>query len=213
MNAILGEKLGMTQVFDEHARAFAVTVIKAGPCRVIQVKKPDSDGYTAVQLAYGEVKPSLVSKPESGHLAKAGAPPSRHLVEFRVDDAGPYRVGQEITIADVFEPGALADVTGISKGRGFQGVMVRHNFAGQGASHGNHKKHRAPGAIGACSTPARVFKGTRMAGRTGDDRVTTLNLRVVAIDPERHLLLLGGAVPGANGSLVMVREAVKRGRV
>jgi large subunit ribosomal protein L3 len=209
MNAILGEKLGMTQIFDEQARAIPVTVIKAGPCHVVQIKRPETDGYSAVQISFGEVKPNRVNKPDAGHFAKAGVAPTRHLVEVRVDDSTEYEVGQEITIGDVFEKGAKADVTGVSKGKGFAGVMKRHNFSGQGASHGNHKKHRAPGSIGACATPARVFKGTRMAGRMGGDRVTTLNLEIVAVDVERSLLLLGGSVPGPNGSLVLVREAVK----
>ncbi|HEX5671138.1 MAG TPA: 50S ribosomal protein L3 [Acidimicrobiia bacterium] len=211
MNAILGEKLGMTQIFDDQARAIPVTVIKAGPCQIVQIKSPDVDGYSAVQLAFGEIKPARVTQPVKGHFEKAGVAPTRHLVEVRVDDTASYRVGQEINIADVFAKGVLADVTGISKGKGFQGVMKRHNFAGQGAAHGNHKKHRAPGSIGACATPSRVFKGTRMAGRMGGDKVTTLNLKVVEINSEHNLLLLMGAVPGPNGSLVLIREAVKAG--
>lgn len=207
--AILGEKLGMTQIFDADARAIPVTVIQAGPCHVVQIKRNETDGYTAVQLSFGEIKPRLVNKPSGGHFAKAGVVPSRHLVEVRVDDPDSYELGQEITLADVFEAGKKADVTGISKGKGFAGPMKRHNFSGQGASHGNHKKHRAPGSIGACSTPARVFKGHSMAGRMGGEQVTTLNLEVVAVDSERGLLLLGGSVPGADGSLVVVRQAVK----
>lgn len=209
MNAILGEKLGMTQVFDDDARAIPVTVIKAGPCHVVQVKRPETDGYAAVQITFGEVKPSRVNKPESGHYASAGVSPGKRLVEIRVDDTAGYEVGQEISVADVFSKGGKADVTGVSKGKGFSGVIKRHNFSGQGASHGNHKKHRAPGSIGACATPSRVFKGMKMAGRMGGDRTTILNLEVVDVDVERGLLLLGGAVPGANGSLVIVREAVK----
>ena len=209
MNAILGEKLGMTQIFDDQARAIPVTVIKAGPCQIVQVKTEETDGYSSVQLAFGDIKPSRVTEPVKGHFEKAGVTPTRHLVEVRVSDPDSYQVGQEINISDVFAKGVLADVTGISKGKGFQGVMKRHNFSGQGAAHGTHKKHRAPGSIGACATPARVFKGTRMAGRMGGDRVTTLNLRVVEIDSERNLLLLMGAVPGPNGSLVLIREAVK----
>jgi large subunit ribosomal protein L3 len=209
MNAILGQKVGMTQVFDENARAIPVTVIKAGPCHVVQIKTVASDGYDAVQIAYGEVKPGRANKPEAGHFAKAGVAPARHLAEVRVDDPASYKLGQEIKIADVLQPGSKADVAGISKGKGFAGVMERHNFSGQGASHGNHKKHRAPGSIGACATPARVFKGMRMAGRLGGERVTTLNLEVVGVDAERDLLLLGGSVPGPKGSLVLVREAVK----
>ncbi len=209
MNAILGEKLGMTQIFDDEARAIPVTVIKAGPCHVVQIKRPETDGYSAVQISFGEVKPSRISKPEAGHLAKAGVAPSGQLVEVRVDDPSAYQVGQEITIADIFVKGNKADVTGVSKGKGFQGVMKRHNFSGQGASHGNHKSHRAPGSIGACATPSRVFKGMKMAGRMGVDRTTILNLEVVEVDSERSLLLLGGAVPGPNGTIVIVREAVK----
>ncbi|MFO7300574.1 MAG: 50S ribosomal protein L3 [Actinomycetes bacterium] len=205
--AILGTKLGMTQVFDEQARAIPVTVVKAGPVKVTQIKTVEKDGYNAIQIAYGEVK--KVNKPTAGHFAKAGVEPARHLIEVRVDDPSQYQVGQEIGVAEIFEAGAKADVSGVSKGKGFAGVMKRHNFAGQGASHGNHKKHRAPGSIGACSTPARVFKGMRMAGRMGGEKVTTLNLEVVGVDAERNLVLLNGAVPGPKGSLVLLREAVK----
>ncbi len=209
MNAILGQKLGMTQVFDDQARAIPVTVIKAGPCHVTQIKTMESDGYNAIQISYGEVKPGRINKPEAGHLAKAGVAPAKHLVEVRVSDPSSYTLGQEIRIGDVLKPGVKADVAGVSKGKGFAGVMERHNFKGQGASHGTHKKHRAPGSIGACATPARVFKGMRMAGRLGGERVTTLSLEVVRVDAERDLLLLGGAVPGPKGSMVLVREAVK----
>jgi large subunit ribosomal protein L3 len=199
----------MTQVFDEQARAIPVTVIKAGPCRVVQIKTEETDGYDAIQISFREAKPGRVNKPEAGHYAKAGVAPARHLVELRVEDPTAYTVGQEIRIADLFEAGTKADVSGVSKGKGFAGVMERHNFSGQGGSHGNHKKHRAPGSIGACATPARVFKGMRMAGRLGGERVTTLNIDIVGVDGERDLLLLGGAVPGPKGSVVLVREAVK----
>ncbi|HKX76596.1 MAG TPA: 50S ribosomal protein L3 [Acidimicrobiia bacterium] len=209
MKAILGEKLGMTQIFDDQSRAIPVTVIKAGPCQVVQIKRPETDGYSAIQLAFGEAKPARLTEPVKGHFAKAGVAPARHLVEIRVSDPDAYQIGQEIGIGDVFAKGARADVTGVSKGKGFQGVMKRHNFAGQGGSHGNHKKHRAPGSIGACATPSRVFKGTRMAGRMGGDKVTTLSLMVAEVDQENHLLLLRGAVPGPAGSLVVIREAVK----
>jgi large subunit ribosomal protein L3 len=209
---ILGRKLGMTQVWDAQNRVVPVTVIEAGPCRVVQLKTPERDGYAAVQLAFGASKPSRLSKPELGHLAKAGVDPLRELAELRVDDLSGYEVGQVIA-ADVFAAGDVVDVTGISKGKGFTGVMQRHNFKGQGASHGNHKKHRAPGAIGACATPARVFKGVRMAGQHGAQKVTTLNLEVVEGDPARGLLLVRGSVPGANGSLVFVRNAVKGPKV
>ncbi len=211
MKTILGQKLGMTQVFDEEARAIPVTVIKAGPCHVVQIKTIRTDGYSAIQIAFGEVKPSSVNKPDAGHYAKAGVAPAKHLIEVRVEDTAEYELGQEINIADVFEKGQKADVSGVSKGKGFAGVMKRHNFAGQNASHGVHKTHRAPGSIGACATPARVFKGMRMAGRMGGERVTTLSLDVVGVDAERNLLLLGGSVPGPKGSIVLVREAVKAG--
>jgi len=206
---ILGRKIGMTQVWDDQNRVVPVTVIEAGPCRVVQLKTPERDGYAAVQLAFGVTKPQRITKPELGHLAKAGVDPSRELAELRVDDLAGFEVGQVIG-ADIFAAGELVDVTGISKGKGFTGVMKRHNFKGQGASHGNHKKHRAPGSIGACATPARVFKGMKMAGQTGAQRVTTMNLEVVEGDAERNLLLIRGSVPGPTGSLVFVRNAAKR---
>ena len=209
MKAILGQKLGMTQVFDDEARAIPVTVIKAGPVHVTQIKTIEHDGYNAIQISYGEVKPGRVSKPEAGHYAKAGVAPGSHLVEIKVDDPTQFQLGQELKVTEMFEPGTKTDVSGVSKGKGFSGVMKRHNFAGQGASHGTHKKHRAPGSIGACATPSRVFKGMRMAGRMGGEQVTTLNLEVVRIDEERGLLLLGGSVPGPKGSVILVREAVK----
>jgi large subunit ribosomal protein L3 len=205
---ILGRKLGMTQVWDAENRVVPVTVIQAGPCRVVQLKTPERDGYSAVQLAFGDAKPARLTKPELGHLSAADAGPAKHLAELRVDDLEGFEVGQTL-VADVFAAGERVDVTGISKGKGFTGVMKRHNFHGQGASHGNHKKHRAPGAIGACATPARVFKGMGMPGQHGAGRVTTLNLEVVEGDPERGLLLLKGSVPGPAGSVVFVRDAVK----
>src|SRR5204862_6668116 len=192
---ILGRKLGMTQVFDDDNRVVPVTVIEAGPCRVVQLKTPERDGYSAVQLSFGDTKPQRLSKPELGHLKKADAPAQRHLAELRVDDISGFELGQVLG-ADVFGAGERVDVTGISKGKGFAGAMKRHNFKGQGASHGNHKKHRAPGSVGACATPAPVFKGTRMAGQLGAARVTTLNLEVVPADAGRNLLLLKGAVQG-----------------
>ncbi|MDX1469703.1 MAG: 50S ribosomal protein L3 [Acidimicrobiia bacterium] len=209
MNAILGQKLGMTQIFDDEARSIPVTVVKAGPVHVVQVKTVAKDGYNAIQIAYGEMKPGKATKPVAGHYAKAGVAPARHLVEVKVEDPSAFEVGQEIKVEEMFEPGTKADVSGVSKGKGFAGVMKRHNFSGQGASHGNHKKHRAPGSIGACATPSRVFKGMRMAGRMGGEKVTTLNLEVAAVDAERGLLLLNGSVPGPKGSVVLVREAVK----
>lgn len=205
---ILGRKLGMTQVWDEENRVVPVTVIQAGPCRVVQLKTPERDGYSAVQLAFGETKPTRLNKPELGHLKAANVEPSRHLVELRVDDVSQFEVGQVVR-ADVFTKGDRIDVTGISKGKGFAGAMQRHNFKGQGASHGNHKKHRSPGAIGACATPGKVFKGMKMAGQKGNARTTTLNLTVVEGDAERGLLLVRGSVPGANGGLIFIRDAVK----
>ena len=206
---ILGRKLGMTQIWDSEHRVVPVTVIQAGPCRVVQLKTPERDGYSAVQLSFGEVtKKKGLNKPELGHLKASSTPPSKHLAELRVDDLSGFAVGQVIA-ADVFATGDHVDVTGISKGKGFTGVMQRHNFSGQGASHGNHKKHRSPGAIGACATPSRVFKGMRMAGQHGHRRVTTQNLEIVEGDAERGLILIKGAVPGPAGSLVFVRDAVK----
>jgi large subunit ribosomal protein L3 len=207
---LLGKKRGMTQVFDDQGNLVPVTVIEAGPCRVTQLKTPERDGYSAVQLAFGETKAQRLTKPELGHLAVTDAPPARHLAELRVPDIAGFEVGQVVK-ADVFAAGDRVDVTGISKGKGFSGAMKRHNFKGQGASHGNHKKHRAPGSIGACATPARVFKGMRMAGQHGNQRVTTLNLEVVEGDAERNLILVRGSVPGPNGSLVFVRDTVKGG--
>lgn len=209
MKAILGQKLGMTQIFDDEARAIPVTVVKAGPVHVVQVKTIERDGYNAIQISFGEMKPGKANKPEAGHYAKAGVAPGTHLVEVKVEDPSEYQVGQEIKVAEVFKPGTRADVSGVSKGKGFSGVMKRHNFKGLPASHGTQKKHRAPGSIGACATPARVFKGMRMAGRMGGEKVTTLSLEVVGVDEERGLLLLGGSVPGPKGSIVLVREAVK----
>jgi len=211
VKAILGEKLGMTQVFDDESRAVPVTVIKAGPCRVVQIKRPETDGYAAIQIAYREMPANKVNKPTAGHYARAGVTPHRHLVEVRVEDPDAYKVGQEISIADVLTKGGLADVAGVSRGKGFAGVVKRHNFAGQGASHGAHRIHRAPGSIGACATPSRVFKGMRMAGRLGGEKTTVLNLEVVDVDADRGILMLRGSVPGAAGSVVLVREAVKAG--
>ena len=207
---ILGRKLGMTQVWDEDNRVIPVTVIQAGPCHVTQLKTPERDGYAAVQIAFGETKAGRLSRPELGHLNAAGVAPSKHLVELRVDDLADYAVGQAI-VADVFTKGDRVDVTGVSKGKGFAGVMKRHNFKGQGASHGNHKKHRAPGSIGACATPARVFKGMKMAGQMGNVKTTPLNLEVIEGDGERNLILVRGSVPGPNGGLVFLRDAVKAG--
>jgi len=205
---ILGTKLGMTQIFDENARVVPVTVIQAGPCTVTQLKSPERDGYSAVQLAYGDVKPRRVTKPVAGHFAKAGVEPRRHLVELRTADAGEYALGQELK-ADVFAEGERVDVVGVSKGKGTAGVMKRHGFKGLSASHGTERKHRSPGSVGACATPGRIFKGMRMAGHMGHERVTVLNLQVVKVDPERNLLLVRGAVPGPKRGLLMLRSSVR----
>jgi large subunit ribosomal protein L3 len=210
MKGILGTKLGMTQVFDESNRIVPVTVVKAGPCVVTQVRTEENDGYQAVQLAFGAIDPRKVNKPKAGHFAKAGVTPRRHVAELRTTSAGEYTVGQEIT-AEVFEGGSVVDVTGTTKGHGTAGVMKRHGFHGLGAGHGVQRKHRSPGSIGACATPARVFKGVRMAGRMGHARVTTQNLTVHRVDAESGLLLIKGAVPGPKGGLVFVRTAAKGG--
>ncbi|MDQ4143165.1 MAG: 50S ribosomal protein L3 [Actinomycetota bacterium] len=206
VKGILGRKIGMTQVFDEAGRAVPVTVVEAGPCRIAQVKTVDTDGYSAVQLAFGDAR--RASKPVAGHHAKAGIEPGRHLVELRVPDTADYALGGEIK-ADVFEEGETVDVIGVTKGKGFAGGMKRHNFGGLSASHGTQKKHRSPGSIGGASTPARVFKGQRMAGHMGHERVTTLNLKVIKVDAERNLMLIRGAVPGPRGGLIMVRSAMR----
>jgi large subunit ribosomal protein L3 len=207
---IIGTKLGMTQIFTEDARAVPVTIIQAGPCLVTQVKTTERDGYEAVQLAYAEARRGKTSQPMAGHFQAAGVKPARHVVELRTDGAAEFTPGQEITVG-IFEPGEHTDVVGVSKGKGFAGVMKRHGFSGMGASHGTERKHRSPGSIGACATPSRVFKGARMAGQMGHERVTVLNLEVVEADSERNLLLLKGAIPGPTGGLVMVRSSVKTG--
>ncbi|HVE94863.1 MAG TPA: 50S ribosomal protein L3 [Acidimicrobiales bacterium] len=206
--AIVGEKVGMTQVWDDQNRLVPVTVVRVLPARVVQVKTEDRDGYSALQVTYGAVKENRLNKPEAGHFAKAGVAPGKRLVELRIDDTSAYSIGQEFGV-DVLAAGEKIDVTAVSKGKGFAGGMKRHNFKGQGASHGNHKKHRAPGSIGACATPSRVFKGTKMAGRMGGEQVTTLNLEVVQADAERDLLLVKGAVPGPRGGLILIRDAVR----
>jgi large subunit ribosomal protein L3 len=209
---LLGEKLGMTQVFDENNRIVPVTVVKAGPCVVTQIRTPEKDGYSAVQLGFGAIDPRKVNKPEGGHFAKAGVTPRRHVVELRTEDAGDYTVGQELT-TEVFDGVTKVDVIGTSKGKGTAGVMKRHGFKGLGAGHGTHRKHRAPGSIGGASTPGRVFKGMRMAGRMGAVTTTTLSLKVHAVDAEKGLVLIKGAVPGPRGGLLLVRTAVKGGPV
>jgi large subunit ribosomal protein L3 len=206
---IVGEKLGMTQVWDDANRLVPVTVVKAGPCVVTQIRTPATDGYDAVQLGYGAIDPRKVNKPTTGHYGKAGVPPRRHLVEIRTSDASSYTLGQEVT-ADVFAGGEFVDVVSTSKGKGFAGTMKRHGFAGLGAGHGVKGKHRSPGSIGACATPGRVFKGVRMAGRHGGVRTTTLNLTVHAADADQGVLLIKGAIPGPTGSLVLVRSAAKK---
>jgi large subunit ribosomal protein L3 len=205
---VLGEKLGMTQVFDDEGRIVPVTVVQAGPCVVTRVRTPDADGYSAVQLGYGQIDPRKVNKPLTGHFDKAGVTPRRHVVELRTEDATEYELGQEITV-EVFEAGQRIDVTGRSKGKGTAGVMKRHGFKGLSASHGTQRKHRSPGSIGGCATPGRVFKGLRMAGRYGNTRTTVQNLTVHAIDADKGLLLIKGAVPGPNGGLILVRSAAK----
>ncbi|QSB15515.1 50S ribosomal protein L3 [Natronosporangium hydrolyticum] len=209
VKGILGVKLGMTQVW-ENNRVVPVTVVQAGPCVVTQVRTPDKDGYQAVQLAYGAVNPKRVNRPETGHFQKAGVAPRRHLVELKTADASEYTLGQEVT-AETFTAGDFIDVTGQTKGKGFAGVMKRHGFHGLRASHGVERKHRSPGAIGGCATPARVFKGTRMAGRMGGVRFTAQNLTVQSIDPDQHLVLIKGALPGPRGGLVLIRSAAKKG--
>jgi len=210
MAGILGSKLGMTQVFDENNRIVPVTVVQAGPCVVTQVRTMDKDGYTAVQLAYGAIDPRRVTKPVAGQYTSSGSTPRRHIAELRMADVSGYEVGQEVT-ADVFADGAVVDVVGTSKGKGTAGVMKRHGFHGLGAGHGVKRKHRSPGSIGGASTPGRVFKGVRMAGRMGNDRVTTQNLTVHRVDAESGLLLIKGAIPGNKGGLVLVKTATKGG--
>src|SRR5688572_22552511 len=205
---LLGTKLGMTQVWDENNRLVPVTVIQAGPNVVTQVRVPDTDGYAAVQLGYGAIDPRKVTKPLAGHFDKAGVTPRRHLVELRTADAADYAVGQEVG-ADAFEAGQTVDVTGTTKGKGFAGVMKRHGFKGVSSSHGSHRNHRKPGSIGGASTPGRVFKGMKMAGRMGHARTTTQNLTVHAVDTDRGLLLIKGAIPGPKGGIVLVRTAAK----
>ncbi|GAA1154131.1 50S ribosomal protein L3 [Ornithinicoccus hortensis] len=207
VKGVLGEKLGMTQVWDADNRLVPVTVIKAGPCVVTQVRA-EADGYNAIQIAFGAIDPRKVNKPMKGHFDKAGVTPRRHLVEVRTSDAGEYAVGQELT-AETFEGGQTVDVTGTSKGKGFAGVMKRHGFHGVSSSHGAHRNHRKPGSIGGASTPGRVFKGMRMAGRMGGVRHTTQNLTIHAVDADKGLLLIKGAVPGPRGSVVLVRTAAK----
>lgn len=210
VKGLLGTKLGMTQVWDADNKVVPVTVIQAGPCVVTQIRTADNDGYSAVQLGFGAVKAKKVTKPAAGHFDKAGVTPRKHLVELRTADASTYTIGQELN-ADVFSADDVVDVTGVTKGKGTAGVMKRHGFAGLRASHGVHRKHRSPGSIGACATPGHVFRGTRMAGRMGVDKVTVQNLTVHGVDIERGLILVKGSVPGPKGTLVVVRTAAKKG--
>ncbi|WP_180357564.1 50S ribosomal protein L3 [Streptomyces sp. NP160] len=205
---LLGTKLGMTQVWDEAGRLVPVTVIQAGPCVVTQVRTPETDGYDAVQIAFGAIDPRKVNKPLSGHFEKAGTTPRRHVAELRTPDAGQYAAGQELTV-ELFSAGQRIDVGGTTRGKGFAGVMKRHGFAGVSASHGAHRNHRKPGSIGGCATPGRVFKGLRMAGRMGGERQTTQNLLVHAVDAERGYVLVKGAVPGPRGAVVVLKTAAK----
>ncbi len=208
IRGVLGTKLGMTQVFGSDGKIVPVTVVAAGPCVVTAVRSADADGYSAVQLGYGDVDPRRVNKPAAGVFAKAGVTPRRYLVELRTDDASEYTLGQEVT-AETFEPGEIVDVTATSKGKGFAGVMKRHGFHGLSSSHGTQRKHRSPGSIGGCAFPGHVFKGLKMAGRMGGERTTVLNLTLHGVDTDKGLLLIKGAVPGPAGALVMVRSAVK----
>ena len=210
IKGILGTKLGMTQVFDEDNRVVPVTVVEAGPCVVTQIRTQEKDGYNAIQIAYGDIDPRKVNKPQSGHFAKAGVTPRRYVAEIRMDDVSGYEIGQDVTV-DLFGDVKFVDVTGTTRGHGFAGAMKRHGFAGQGAAHGNQAAHRRVGGIGACATPGRVFKGTRMAGRMGNNRVTTQNLKLFKVDADSNLLLIKGAVPGIRGGLVTVKTAVKGG--
>ena len=210
VKGVLGEKLGMTQVWDDNNKVVPITVVKAGPCVVTQVRTADKDGYSAVQIAFGAIDPRKVNKPDTGQFVKAGVTPRRHLVEIRTDDATEYTLGQELG-PDTFEAGQRIDIVGTTKGKGFSGVMKRHGFHGLRATHGVTRKHRSPGSIGGCATPGRVFKGMKMAGRMGGVRQTTLNLVVYGVDVEKGLLLIKGAIPGPKGGLVFVRTAVKEG--
>lgn len=211
VKGLLGTKLGMTQLWDENNRIVPVTVVAAGTNVVTQVRTPETDGYNAIQVGFGEIEGRKVTKPSAGHFGKAGVTPRRHVAEIRTADAASYQVGQELSL-ELFAAGDDVDVTGTSKGKGFAGTMKRHGFAGVGASHGAHRNHRKPGSIGACATPGRVFKGTRMSGRMGSETVTTQNITVHAIDADKGLILLKGAVPGPKGGLLVIRSAVKSGQ-
>ncbi|MCY4069522.1 MAG: 50S ribosomal protein L3 [Acidimicrobiaceae bacterium] len=206
--AIVGTKVGMTQVWDDNNQVVGVTVLRVQPCRVVQVKTSENDGYSAIQVTYGMADPAKLTQPEAGHFQRAGVTPGKDLLELRLDDVSDYSVGQQIAV-DMLDSGEKVDVTSVSKGKGFSGVMKRHGFKGQPAGHGAHKVHRKPGAVGQCATPSRVFKGKKLPGRSGAGRVTTLNLEVVSADAETEVLLVKGAVPGPKGATVVVRNAVK----
>ncbi|MBN4059632.1 50S ribosomal protein L3 [Acidimicrobium ferrooxidans] len=206
--AIVAEKVGMTQLWDDDNRVVPVTMLRVSPCRIVQIKTNENDGYTALQVTYGQARVNSLTKPEAGHFAKAGVEAGSRLVELRVDDVSDYEVGQALD-AGLLEAGDKIDVTAVSKGKGFAGTMKRHNFSGQKASHGVHRVHRKPGAIGMCATPARVFKGTRMSGRMGATKVTTQNLTVVRADADQEIILVKGSVPGPKGAVVVIRDAVK----
>ena len=212
VKGLLGTKLGMTQLWDDSNKLVPVTVIQAGPCVVTQVRTPETDGYSAVQLGFGAVKPKKLTKPAAGHFERAGVTPRKHLLELRTADASEYTLGQEVT-SDVFAAAEIVDVTGVSKGKGTAGVMKRHGFSGLGSAHGVHRKHRSPGSIGQSSTPSKVFKGVKMAGRMGVAKKTVQNLTIHAVDAERGLILVKGAIPGNKGSLVVIRSAAKKGDV
>jgi large subunit ribosomal protein L3 len=209
--AIVGRKVGMTQVWDDQNRVVPVTVVKVAPCRVVQIKTPETDGYSALQVTFGDKDPRKLNQPLAGHYEKAGVAPGVTLVELRLDDVSTYTIGQELTVETLIK-GELIDVTAISRGKGFAGGMKRHGFHGLGAGHGVNKKHRSPGSVGQCATPARVFRGLRMAGRMGATKVTTLNLEVVSTDADNALLLVKGAIPGPRGGTVVIRDAVKGGK-
>ena len=210
IKGILGTKLGMTQIFDEENRVIPVTVVEAGPCVVSQIRTVETDGYNAIQIAYGEIDPRKVNQPLTGHFKKAGVTPRRHVTEIRMDDVSGYEVGQDVTV-EIFNDIKFVDVTGTTKGKGYAGAMKRHGFAGQGAGHGNQAAYRRVGGIGAAATPGRIFKGKRMAGRMGNDRVTTQNLKVQKIDADANIILIKGAIPGNRGGIVTVKTAVKGG--
>ena len=209
MNGIIGKKIGMTSIFDDKGEVIPCTVIEAGPCFVIQVKTMTRDGYEAIQVGFGEIRDRLLNKPQIGHFTRASVKPARHLREFRGFDVSKFKPGDEIKVDTVFAQGDTVSVAGISKGRGFQGVVKRHHFGGGFRTHGQSDRERAPGSIGSSSYPSRVLKGQRMAGRMGGERVTVKNLRVVRVIPESNLLLLRGSIPGHNNSIVEIHKELQ----